>query len=68
MTNLASTDVLAHKLILAGTVEFTAYSKVSLFPTAMATCGGIVTLIHDAQAQDVICGDDDTRLASATAI
>ena len=61
MTNLARTNVLAYKLILVGTVKVTTYRKVRLFSTTMATCWGIVTLIHDAQAQIVMNGDDDTR-------
>ena len=57
MTNLASTNVLAYKLILARPVKVTTYRKVSLF----SNCSGIVTLIHDAQAQIFMSGDDDTR-------
>ena len=61
MTNPASTNLLAHKLILVGTVKVTTYRRVSLFPTTMATCWEIGTLIHDAQAPVVMSGDNDTR-------
>ena len=61
LINLASTNVLAHNWILAGPVKFTTYHKFSLFPLTMSICWGIVTLIHDAQAQVVMSGKDDAR-------
>ena len=61
MTNLASTNVLEHKLILAGPVNVTINRNLRLFPTTMPTCRGIVTLFHDAQAQLVMSGDEDAR-------
>ena len=58
--NLASTNVLAHKLILVGPVKVPTYREVSLFPTTMTACWRIVTLIHDAQEQIIMSGSDDT--------
>ena len=61
LARLASTNVLEYKLILAGLVKVTTYGKVGLFPITMIACWSIVTLIHDAQAQIVMRGDDDAR-------
>ena len=68
MTKLASTDVLAHKLILAGSVKVATYGKVSIFSTTMTTCWGFVTFIHDEQAQGVMSRNDDRRRVAGTAV
>ena len=56
-----STNVLAHKLILAGPVKVATYREISLLTPTMPTSWCIVSLIQYAQAQIIISGDDNTR-------
>ena len=68
LTDLSSTNVVAHKLILADPVKVVPDREASLLTAKMPTCWRIVTFEHDAQTQIIMIGYDDTRVSSATAV